>query len=516
MGIHYAIVDSPLGRLLVAATPRGVCAVAMGSSDRESPEERSSASTQPRRSSDRRALGRWTKAISRTRGPAATARPAARRPGDRLSMAGLDALAAIPYGTTTLLRGGRSSHRQPRASRAVARACASNPVAVAIPCHRVVPSGGVGGYRWGSARKKALLGRELRNWPMWSISSFGDLTMLRSICCSPSTRRIAQFDDDELRPIPLDRQLSEVAGSAFPEAARLRFRPTWSWSAAGSGMRDGVRVCRRRHQGRGRRRRPHRSGAPADSPPAGYPTIPASVSRRRDRASAPRGAHGWQSWRRASLDFIALVGRLELKCNFEQHGALLVAAHPSSRAIEEGTEGRREAGLDAPVVNARAVAGDGRRGGRSPSRRATARPWIRTVRRSDWPALPSIAAPAVFERSPARRITFTRKWVEVKTPSGTIRADRVVVATGTPTVLFKTLARHFWYRSSFLAFRPNACRPRSARQLGTRRVVVRDSAVPPHVIRWVDDEHLLISGADGDQVIPRLQARRRSSSGPGS
>jgi AraC family transcriptional regulator of adaptative response/methylated-DNA-[protein]-cysteine methyltransferase len=71
------------------------------------------------------------------------------------------ALAAIPRGETRSYAEIASAIGRPRASRAVARACATNPVALAIPCHRVVPSqGGTGGYRWGTARKHALLERE--------------------------------------------------------------------------------------------------------------------------------------------------------------------------------------------------------------------------------------------------------------------------------------------------------------------------------------------------------------------
>jgi len=71
------------------------------------------------------------------------------------------ALAAIPYGETRTYGDIAATIGQPRAVRAVARACATNPVALAIPCHRVVPAaGGTGGYRWGADRKKALLGRE--------------------------------------------------------------------------------------------------------------------------------------------------------------------------------------------------------------------------------------------------------------------------------------------------------------------------------------------------------------------
>jgi AraC family transcriptional regulator of adaptative response/methylated-DNA-[protein]-cysteine methyltransferase len=71
------------------------------------------------------------------------------------------ALSAIPYGETRTYADVARAIGRPRAVRAVARACATNPVALAIPCHRVVPAGGgVGGYRWGARRKTAILARE--------------------------------------------------------------------------------------------------------------------------------------------------------------------------------------------------------------------------------------------------------------------------------------------------------------------------------------------------------------------
>jgi len=218
--------------------------------------------------------------------------------------------------------------------------------------------------------------------------------------------------------------------------------------------------------------------------------------------------HGWQSWRRAALDFIALVKRLDLKCHFEQKGALLVAVTPEQAVrLKKEQKVRREAGLDAPVVNARAVAAEAAVNAVSALKTrdgATVDPYRATI---------GMAHAAIdrgakfFEQSPAKRIKFSRKWVDVKTPSGTVRADHVVVATGVPTLaLFKTLARHFWYRSSFLVLTERVP-ARIRQQLGKREVIVRDSAIPQHVIRWVDDEYLLISGADSDQVVPRLRAK---------
>lgn len=70
-------------------------------------------------------------------------------------------IAAIPAGATMTYRELALAAGRPQAARAVAQACAANPVAVLIPCHRVVRSdGGLGGYRWGFALKQALLARE--------------------------------------------------------------------------------------------------------------------------------------------------------------------------------------------------------------------------------------------------------------------------------------------------------------------------------------------------------------------
>ena len=71
------------------------------------------------------------------------------------------ALCAIPAGETATYREIARAIGQPKAVRAVAQACAANPLAVAIPCHRVVRTDGdVSGYRWGVERKRELIARE--------------------------------------------------------------------------------------------------------------------------------------------------------------------------------------------------------------------------------------------------------------------------------------------------------------------------------------------------------------------
>ena len=162
MQIRYTVVDSPLGKLLVAATPRGVCAVAMGASELDLSKGLSREYPAATISQDEGTLARWTtQIIAHLEGRA----PRLDLPLDVQATAFQwqvwQALAAIPYGETRTYGAIAEAIGRPRAVRAVARACATNPVAIVIPCHRVVPAdGGEGGYRWGVPRKKALLKRE--------------------------------------------------------------------------------------------------------------------------------------------------------------------------------------------------------------------------------------------------------------------------------------------------------------------------------------------------------------------
>jgi AraC family transcriptional regulator of adaptative response/methylated-DNA-[protein]-cysteine methyltransferase len=164
VSINYAVVDSRLGRLMVAATPRGVCSVAMGTSDRDL--ERVLADEYPAATIARHdgALAEWTSAIvSHLEGR----RPQLELPIDvqatSFQWQVWKALTRIPRGETRTYAEIAAAIGRPKAVRAVGHACAVNKVAILIPCHRVVPTaGGVGNYRWGAERKKMLLARERR------------------------------------------------------------------------------------------------------------------------------------------------------------------------------------------------------------------------------------------------------------------------------------------------------------------------------------------------------------------
>jgi len=161
MGIRYAIVNSPLGRMLVAATDRGVCSVEFGDSDDHLLAALRKEFPAAEIKSDSGNLGGCLKQVL----GAVTGREDGSIPLNVRCTAFQrqvwDALRSIPRGMTRSYAQIAATVGRPAATRAVATACASNPVAVLIPCHRVIRSNGhLGGYRWGIERKKRLLKNE--------------------------------------------------------------------------------------------------------------------------------------------------------------------------------------------------------------------------------------------------------------------------------------------------------------------------------------------------------------------
>ena len=160
--IRYGIAKTAIGFVLVARTARGVCRVSIG----DQPEALESGLTRefPRAAATRddRALADEMSAVLSI---LASDHPRLSIPLDVLATAFQrrvwNALQRIPRGETRTYAEVAASIGAPRAARAVARACATNPVALVIPCHRIVPAaGGTGGYRWGRDRKERLLDTE--------------------------------------------------------------------------------------------------------------------------------------------------------------------------------------------------------------------------------------------------------------------------------------------------------------------------------------------------------------------
>jgi AraC family transcriptional regulator of adaptative response/methylated-DNA-[protein]-cysteine methyltransferase len=164
MNISYTIAPCSLGRVLVARTARGISAVYLG--DRDSDLAEALHKEYPR--ADIRCGARehvnWVRAIVRH---LAGSNRRLDLPTDVVATAFQrrvwEALRSIPLGATRTYSEVARSIGQPSAIRAVARACATNPAAIVVPCHRVVRSDGtLAGYRWGAERKRSLLEQERR------------------------------------------------------------------------------------------------------------------------------------------------------------------------------------------------------------------------------------------------------------------------------------------------------------------------------------------------------------------
>src|SRR5437016_12137357 len=160
--IRYTFTDSPLGRMLVAATEKGICAIQFAVSDEELDQGLKHEFPFAIRRRDDSGMREWKEDLLRhMRGQKLNASLPLDIQATAFQRRVWTYLQSIPFGSTKSYSQVAKAIGQPTATRAVARACATNQVAVAIPCHRVVrEDGGMGGYRWGIDRKKALLEME--------------------------------------------------------------------------------------------------------------------------------------------------------------------------------------------------------------------------------------------------------------------------------------------------------------------------------------------------------------------
>lgn len=169
--IRYTTTDTPLGRLLVATTSRGICSVTLGDTDAEL--EKRLADEFPQASRERVDAGReeWLDAVI-----ARIASELGWSEADAPDLPPLDvaatafqwrvwnALTRIPSGTTKSYGELAAELGMPKAARAIGNACGNNRLALIVPCHRIVrEDGSLGGWRWGVERKRELLASERRD-----------------------------------------------------------------------------------------------------------------------------------------------------------------------------------------------------------------------------------------------------------------------------------------------------------------------------------------------------------------
>jgi AraC family transcriptional regulator of adaptative response/methylated-DNA-[protein]-cysteine methyltransferase len=166
VAITYVAIESPLGLMMIGATDRGLCFVQFGEAEQELLNalklEYPAATFEPMPEPRDPEFAKWIEALTQH---LAGTRPNLDLPldirGTAFQTIVWTYLQSIPYGEVQSYSEVAAGIGQPAAARAVARACAGNKIAIAIPCHRVIrATGELGGYRWGLPRKRALIDRE--------------------------------------------------------------------------------------------------------------------------------------------------------------------------------------------------------------------------------------------------------------------------------------------------------------------------------------------------------------------
>ena len=216
--------------------------------------------------------------------------------------------------------------------------------------------------------------------------------------------------------------------------------------------------------------------------------------------------HVWQSFRRASLDFSAALRRAGVRADtIAQDLILLSRDSDGARRLQKESSARREAGLEASWLTGRAVAAE---------TAIAAAGGIRTKGEACDPyraclGLAAAAASrgaAIHEQSRVRRIRARRKSVEITTETGTVTANAVVIATGALPDDLRALRRHFAPVMSYAAVTqplPAAVR----REVGKRTTAIRDTHAPPHLVRWLKDDRVLVTGGDRPSIAGRAREK---------
>lgn len=216
----------------------------------------------------------------------------------------------------------------------------------------------------------------------------------------------------------------------------------------------------------------------------------------------------WQQARRGVLDFAALIRRLGIRCDLEPTSVVTVSRDAKTLAKEYGA--RRDAGLEVTRLMSSALAretavDDPSRGAMRTPDAFTFDPVRATI------GLASHAAKQgarIFEQSPVTRVKHLPrgKGVQVKTAAGVIEADVAVIATGSAGPLVSQLRRHFITRDTYLVVTDSM--PASMRRgVGQRKSALMDSEEPPHTVRWMKEDRVMIGGGDQAPQPPRLRDR---------
>lgn len=240
------------------------------------------------------------------------------------------------------------------------------------------------------------------------------------------------------------------------------------------------------------------SGWITDEPSVGFAALDQTLGRRAAR-------HAFQSWRRAALDFQALLRRLEIKSHLDSRLSIVSAQSAEQVAhLTREHKTRKDAGLESTLLPAKsigALVGFPASAALRSKEGAVVDPYRVTLGLA---AAACARGAEIYERSPVTKTSFTRERASIHVASAIIPTKRIIVCTGDIGALFKPLARHVPRRTTYTVLtEPVPARIR--RSLGSSEYLIRDTNEPPHRISWVDGERLLVSGADSERVSTRAR-----------
>jgi glycine/D-amino acid oxidase-like deaminating enzyme len=208
--------------------------------------------------------------------------------------------------------------------------------------------------------------------------------------------------------------------------------------------------------------------------------------------------------RRAVLDLTTTARRLSKRLRIEPHDVLRIGGQFAlDPALPKEATARADAGLDARWLKGHRASVDAfaaTSGAMRTKGWATLDPYALSI---TFAKAAAARGATIFERTPVRKVRALKRHVEVHTEAGIVTADTVIVCTGEPTDLFRPLKRHFRFAERYLVVTDPL--PAAIRKQIFDQLVVTDADVPPHLIRRVGDDRLLIAGADQ----PRTPARAK-------
>lgn len=214
----------------------------------------------------------------------------------------------------------------------------------------------------------------------------------------------------------------------------------------------------------------------------------------------------FEAWRRASLDAAALIRRLGIKAGLESRHSVAVAIGGDEKRLRREFDARAEASLDAHWLNTRQVRPLARLDTSAALRLEDAFSFDPYRVALGLATAASKRGATFYEHTAVTKVRWTRKHAQLVLNGATIRADRVIVATGIATPEFKPLRRHLKRRHRYFVLTEPVAAP-VRRQIFGPEITLRDSAAPHHRVRWAPDHRLLVAGADQDEIPARLREK---------